>query len=135
MVYIPAGMFQMGDNFNEIGADTLPVHNVTLGACFMDKFEVTKELWDSVYSWAIGHGYIFSQTGTAFANGHPHQNVPWYDALLWCNARSEKDGLTPCYYTNTTQTIVFREGSTNVGCVPYCRGGGAWDGYPPDLEL
>ena len=43
MVSIPAGVFQMGDNFNEIGADTLP-HNVTLDAFFMDRFEVTEEL-------------------------------------------------------------------------------------------
>jgi len=28
---------------------------------------------------------------------HPVQTINWYDAVKWCNARSEKEGLTPCY--------------------------------------
>ena len=25
----------------------------------MDKYDVTKALWDTVYQWAIAHGYTF----------------------------------------------------------------------------
>ena len=38
----------------------------------------------------------------------PVQTVNWYDAVKWCNARSEKAGLTPCYYTSAGQTTVYR---------------------------
>jgi formylglycine-generating enzyme required for sulfatase activity len=107
MVYIPAGVFQMGDNFNEIGADTLPVHNVYVSGFFMDRFETTKELWLSVMTWAQGNGYSIP-SGSYFANGHPARQMTWYDAVKWCNARSEKEGLTPCYYIDTAQTNVYR---------------------------
>ncbi len=113
MVYIPPGVFQMGDNFNEIGTDTLPVHNVTVDAFFMDRFEVSKELWQSVQAWATGHSYDISG-GLYFANGHPVQNVTWYEAVKWCNARSEKDGLTPCYYTDAAQTVIYKTGNVDV---------------------
>ncbi|MCX7001753.1 MAG: SUMF1/EgtB/PvdO family nonheme iron enzyme [bacterium] len=45
---------------------------------------------------------------------HPVQTVSWYDCVKWCNARSEKEGLTPCYYTNVAQTLVYRGGSANL---------------------
>lgn len=113
MVYIPAGVFQMGDNFNEIGPDTLPVHNVTLDGFFMDRFEVTKELWQSVQAWGQGHGYSISG-GSYTANGYPVQSIIWYDMVKWCNARSEKEGLMPCYYSDTAQTLTYRTGSADV---------------------
>ena len=31
---------------------------------------------------------------------HPVGTVSWYDCVKWCNARSEKEGLTPVYYTD-----------------------------------
>ena len=36
--------------------------------------------------------------------------MTWYDAAKWCNARSEKEGRVPAYYTNTAQTTVYRSG-------------------------
>ena len=113
MAYIPAGTFQMGDNFNEIGADALPVHQVSVSGFFMDKFEVTKELWQLVQTWGQGHGYSIS-AGSYTANGHPVQSITWYDAVKWCNARSEKEGLTQAYYTDDAQTLVYRTGNIDL---------------------
>jgi len=108
MVYIPAGVFQMGDNFNEIGPDTLPVHNVHVDALFMDKFEVSYQLFVDVMSWGQARGY---QTGGSSKGvGFPIHNVGWYAAVMWCNARSEKENLTPCYYTDAARTAVYRSG-------------------------
>ena len=104
----------MGDNFNEIGANTLPVHNVYLNGFFMDKLEVTKELWQAVQTWALGHGYTNLGGGSFFGNGHPVKGIKWSDAVRWCNARSEMEGLTPCYYTDIGQTVIYRiEGSSD----------------------
>ena len=113
MVYIPAGVFQMGDSFGEGNANELPVHNVTLSAFFMDRTEVAKELWQSVQSWSNAHGYSIS-AGSYFAAGHPVYFISWYDMVKWCNARSEKEGLTPCYYTDTVQTLVYRSDNIDV---------------------
>ena len=41
MALIPAGEFNMGDNFNEGWNDELPVHPVYLDAFHIDKYEVT----------------------------------------------------------------------------------------------
>ena len=111
MVYIPAGVFQMGDNLD--GLTDAPVHNVTLDAFFMDRTEVAKELWQLVQVWSNAHGYGISG-GSYYAAGHPVQSITWYDVVKWCNARSEKDGPTPCYYTDTAQTVIYKAGNVDV---------------------
>ncbi len=112
MAYIPAGPFQMGDNLDgEVTA--MPVHIVQVDAFFMDKTEVTKELWQSVQTWANNNGYTIG--GGAYAGtSHPVNSITWYDAVKWCNARSQKEGLTPCYYTDAAQTVIFKTGSINI---------------------
>jgi len=112
MVYIPAGVFQMGDNLDNT-SDAQPVHNVTIDSFVIDRTEVSKELWQSVQAWSAGHGYSIS-AGSFKAPGHPITAISWYDAVKWCNARSEKEGLTPCYYTSAAQTTIYRTGDTNI---------------------
>ena len=112
MVYIPAGVFQMGDNLDGL-PDAMPVHTVTLNGFFMDRFEVSRELSQSVQTWAVGNGYSVSGGGSK-ASGHPVQNISWYDAVKWCNARSEKENLTPCYYTDDAQTLVYKTGNVSI---------------------
>ena len=109
MVRIPAGSFQMG----EVGTAE-PVHTVTLSAFYLDKYEVTKELWDEVKTWATANGYTFDNAGTGTAANHPVQAVSWYDVVKWLNARSAKEGRTPLYYTDSAQTTVYRTGQVNV---------------------
>ena len=98
MVLIPAGSFEMGDSFNEGHSDELPVHTVYVSAFYMDRYEVTKALWDEVATWAAANGYDTTvDSGSGKAVDHPVYNVSWYEAVKWANARSEKEGLTPCY--------------------------------------
>ena len=114
MVYIPAGSFQMGDNFYEGGQDEQPLHNVSVGAVFMERFEVSKEIWIAVKTWGEGHGYSFDSGGSYSGNGHPVHHVNWYEAVKRCNASSEKEGLTPIYYTDSSQVAVYRTGDLNL---------------------
>jgi len=107
---IPAGKFQMGDALREGAPNELPVHTVYVSAFSMERTLVTKSQWDTVYGWAVGNGYSFDRAAAGKALNHPVQNVDWYDAVKWCNARSEKDGLTPCY---TVGGSVFRRGDSN----------------------
>jgi Sulfatase-modifying factor enzyme 1 len=73
MVYIPAGVSQMGDNLDN-HTSAMPLHNVTLNNFFMDRFEVTRELWESVKTWGAGHGYSISG-GSYKGVGHPAQTM------------------------------------------------------------
>lgn len=113
MVLIPAGSFQMGDTFGEGHTRELPVHKVSVSAFYMDKYEVTKALWDEVYMWAVSHGYDFENGGRGKAANHPVHNVDWYDIAKWCNARSEKEGLPPCY---TVAGSIYRTGQSDPDC-------------------
>lgn len=111
MAFIPAGLFQMGDVFGELTDNPpVPVHPVYVSACYMDKYEVTKTLWDGVQQWAVTNGYSFNNTGLGKAPNHPINSISWYDMVKWCNARSEKEGLAPCYYTDANQTNIYRNG-------------------------
>lgn len=112
MVLIPAGTFTMGDNLDGTPA-ALPLHTVSVSAFYMDRFETTKTLWDQVYQWATNHGYNFAFGATPGAKGtnHPIHSVDWYNRVKWCNARSEMEGLSPCYFTTPGQTNVLRTGT------------------------
>jgi len=91
-----------------------PVHTVSVSAFYMDRTEVTKALWDEVYQWAIANGYSFDNQGSGKAANHPVHSVNWYDTVKWCNARSQKEGRTPAYYTSAAQTTVYRTGQMDV---------------------
>jgi formylglycine-generating enzyme required for sulfatase activity len=86
-----------------------PAHRVKVPAVEVGKTEVTWLEWNTVASWAVVNGYVFDGTPDAFGDSdslseeykdyHPVHSVTWWDAIKWCNARSEMEGLTPCYYT------------------------------------
>jgi formylglycine-generating enzyme required for sulfatase activity len=116
MVLIPAGSFQMGNSLSEGWADELPLHTVMVSAFYMDTYAVTKALWDEVASWAQANGYDIGP-GRAQGKGpdHPVTDVTWYEAVKWANARSEREGLEPCY---TLSGIVYR---TEESDTPDCN--------------
>jgi len=115
MVLIRGGAFQMGDAFNEGSSDERPVRTVIVSAFYIDRFEVTKALWDEVAGWASSHGYdIDPGDGSGTGPAHPVTDVTWYEAGKWANARSEKEGLTPCYYTDAALRTVYRTGQLSV---------------------
>ena len=113
-VLIPEGSFQMGDAFGEGESNERPVHSVTVSAFFLQEQETTKAEWDVVRTWALANGYAFENLGQGKGRDHPVHSVSWYDLVKWCNARSEKEGLVPCYYTNAARTQVYKTGQANV---------------------
>jgi formylglycine-generating enzyme required for sulfatase activity len=93
---IPSGSFTMGRTSGDTDSNAPPV-TVNVRAFYMGKYEVTKELWDEVRSWGLSNGYTDLAAGAARTNNYPVNEVTWWDAVKWCNARSEKDGFMPCY--------------------------------------
>ena len=112
MALIPAGSFTMGNCMDpgEGYPDELPLHTVYVSAFYIDKYEVTKALWDGVYQWAITNGYSFDSGAQGKATNHPAHSLTWYDAVKWCNARSEKESRTPAYYTDAALSVRYRTG-------------------------
>jgi formylglycine-generating enzyme required for sulfatase activity len=66
----------------------------------------------AVAQWRQWHADL--RVGNAAASEYPVWGVSWYDAVKWCNARSEMEGLTPCYYTDESKTTVYRSGQTEL---------------------
>ncbi len=121
MALIPAGNFTMGDSFSEGDSDERPTHGVHVSGFYMDRHEVTKALWDEVHVWAVAHGYSFDNAGLGKAANHPVHTVSWSDAVKWCNARSEREGKVPAYYTDAGLTARYRSGQVAV-YVDWSRG-------------
>ena len=103
MVVVPGGTFQMGWS----GVAT-PVHQVTLSSFYLAEHEMAYGLWYEVKSWAETNGYSFVHPGREGRNGadgavptsasnEPVTMISWRDAIVWCNARSEKEELSPVY--------------------------------------
>jgi formylglycine-generating enzyme required for sulfatase activity len=114
MALVPAGPFTMGDTFGEGYSYELPLHTVQVSVIYMDQFEVTKALWDEVLGWANTHGYDLGGIGMGKAANHPVHTVSWYDVVKWCNARSEREGRVPAYYTSAAVTTVYRSEQVDV---------------------
>jgi len=90
MALIPAGEFIMGDDNGD--ADERPAHKAQVGAFYMDTHEVTQQAYES----------LMKKNPSKFKGpDKPVEQVDWYRAVLYCNMRSIKEGLKPCYDPNS----------------------------------
>ncbi len=86
MVIIPAGHFIMGSDDGQ--PDQSPAHQVELDAFLMDRYEVTQAVYTQ----------LDPINGAHFKGpDRPTEMVGWGKAALYCNMRSEAEGLEPCY--------------------------------------
>ncbi len=88
MVLLPAGSFIMGEE-SEVDS---PPHEVSVSSFYIDAHLVTQEeyekrMQDNPARWKGGQ--------------NPIEQVRWSDAVRFCNARSEAEGLQPCYDVTT----------------------------------
>ncbi len=59
--------------------------------------ETTWGEWRKVWEFGKKNGYRWPTKGSGSASDDPVHSVSWFDALKWCNARSEMEGLSPVY--------------------------------------
>jgi sulfatase modifying factor 1 len=92
---LPAGTYTVGSPPEEVGRDDDELqHTVVLTrAVLVGKTEVTQALWDSVME---------SNPSRRLDPALPVDQVSWYDALVFANALSARDGLTPAYTVDGT---------------------------------
>ncbi len=132
---LPSGSFTMGGDRTKpailIGLylDNTP-RTVTVDAFAMGTTEITFEQYEKVHAWAIQQGYIFQAAENwkvqylmkgkgpiddfTASPQDPVNHINWYDAIKWCNALSEMEGRTPCYYTDSSKETVYRAGAIDL---------------------
>lgn len=138
-VLVFPGTFAMGSPVDEPGRGMFEQsHSVSLANHLLVKAtEVTWAEWTSTRSQAQARGYTDLAVGRNGLNGgplgdHPVTTVSWWDAIKWCNLRSEIEGIEPAYYSAPTFTAasILRRGTP----APYVK----WnaDGYrlPTEAE-
>ena len=94
-VRINGGTFTMGSPANEAGRydDEGPQRQVTVSSFNMGRYEVTQKEYREVMGKNPSH---FK------GDNLPVEQVSWYDAIEYCNRRSQRDGLTSAYTISGT---------------------------------
>ncbi|MEC7983545.1 MAG: SUMF1/EgtB/PvdO family nonheme iron enzyme [Myxococcota bacterium] len=91
MVRIPSGSYIRGgaDPDGFVDSDDLPAHSVTLRSSFLiSTTPVTQELYE----------VVVGQNPSKYKKGsRPVETISWYDACLFCNLLSMRQGLQPHY--------------------------------------
>jgi formylglycine-generating enzyme required for sulfatase activity len=126
MVSIPSGQFTMGNNDGPI--DAKPAHAVKIDALVMDPHEVTQELYERIMG---------SNPSRRKNPKNPVEQVTWAAAVKFCNARSEREGLTPCYDPKTWACNFSANGyrlPTEAEWEYACRAGSATQYYFGDAS-
>lgn len=102
-----------------------PIHTVELAEFYISKYEVTFALWNEVKSWAENNGYLFDNDGWqggsteddypyGYTDQHPVTSISWRDCIAWCNAYSEKEGITPVYFTNDSKNFYYKNSNNGI---------------------
>jgi len=119
---VPPGTFLMGSPPDEPGRKTneSPQHPVTLTRGFhVKQTPVTATEWTATRQQGAARGYTDLAAGNPGYNGdvdHPVTRISWWDALKWCNLRSEIDGRAPVYHNAAgfSAATVLRTGTGPV---------------------
>ena len=72
-----------------------------IGSFYMSDHEVTRGEYKAVMGSDPSTAKAYGKDGNLLtgddAKNNPVNNISWNDALVYCNTRSIKEGLTPCY--------------------------------------
>ena len=121
MVFVKGGTIEGAEYTNKYEGVFIEGRTVTLSDFYMGKYEVTQEEYASVmagqkvtvegveYTLESNPNYCTKDSTeyTLFSGDvqekRPVEGVTWYDAVWYCNALSEKEGLTKAYNIEVTQ--------------------------------
>lgn len=98
-VWVHAGTYYTGRSMYK---NTQPRQKITVDQGFyIGRTEVTQEEWSDVMG-TNPSGFV--------GRTLPVENVTWFDAVDYCNARSRKEGLTPVY-THDKNKVLWNQGA------------------------
>lgn len=106
LVYIPPGTFLQGSELDEAcrQEDELQFSHTITRPFLVMRTEVTREMWSSLKTLNPDLPDDPSDTTTSPDGNYPAQNIDLYLAILYANLLSRTQGLTPCYYTDSSKT-------------------------------
>ncbi|MFB3892904.1 MAG: formylglycine-generating enzyme family protein [Phycisphaerae bacterium] len=99
MVVIPGGEFVMGSDSGD--DDERPAHTVRVSGFCMDKYEVTQKAFEALMG---------IKPSKFKGPDRPVERVGWLAAAKYCNMRSLKEGLKPCYDAQTLECDFAADG-------------------------
>jgi formylglycine-generating enzyme required for sulfatase activity len=97
-----------------------PLGEKTVPDFYMSRYETTWGEWKKTRAMASSKGYDIVDSGKGTADNHPVQNITWYDAVKWCNLKSESEGLTPVY--TTSGGAIYKTGTQAPEINPQANG-------------
>ena len=90
MVLIPGGWFEMGSA--KSGEADESQHKVSISPFYMDRYEVTQEDYER----------LMGENPSRWKKPrNPVEQIRWPNAIKYCNARSQAEGLRPAYDLKT----------------------------------
>jgi formylglycine-generating enzyme required for sulfatase activity len=106
-VWIESGTFTMGSPASEPqrGDNEGTQRQVTVSAFYMGKYQVTQREYEE----------LMGANPSSFKGSNlPVERVTWFEAVEYCNKRSQQEGLNPAYTisgTGNTRTVIWNQGA------------------------
>jgi formylglycine-generating enzyme required for sulfatase activity len=95
MILIKGDVFEMGSNSGS--DDEVPIHDVKVSDFLLSKYEVTQK----EYKYLVGRNPSNNKDNLE----NPVEQVTWYDAIIYCNLRSQIEKLEPVYIIEKKNVI------------------------------
>jgi formylglycine-generating enzyme required for sulfatase activity len=112
-VLVEGGSFVMGSHLLERGRNSGEIqHRVTVNSFYMSKCQITQEEYEKLMGVNPG---IFGGTNL------PVESVTWFEALEYCNRRSQFEGLTPAYTIDFLSIDLNNKNNTSRWLVTWNR--------------
>jgi len=132
---IPAGTFQMGDNYRQGQTNELPVHQVYVSRFLMSRYEITHEQMRAVLQWAYDRGLV-SVDATTVTNTEG-------TAQPFLSFTAQDDGRQATYlrFSNGSFYIEHDKGNfpmggvTWYGALAYCNYRSEMEGLPRSVNF
>lgn len=84
--------------------DQFSTYNYPFHKVHVDKNEITNSKWNEVAQWALANGYSgIPLAPSGESDDMPRSGITFWQAIKWCNARSEQEGLQPAYFSDHTE--------------------------------
>ena len=148
MVQITGGQFAMGDHHGFIDpqhpTDELPIHNVTISAFSMDKFDITVQQYCDYLNSVMAQGLITVKGGAYSISGGPRDSISVNSGMVYLAGSSDYLFLTSSAYNYSTISWDGKKFSalnnrgnhpaTSVswfGAAAFCNWLSTKDGYQP----
>jgi len=88
LVSVKGGKFVMGSMGGDALPDEFPIFETNVPDFYISKYEITQKEWLMVYG---------TNPAGSIDNRRPIENISFFDAVEFCNAKSELDGYISCY--------------------------------------